>query len=214
MAERSGKGKAGGRGPAKGVGAGRAGAGAGEARAPRVTLTAQKPARPAGPARTGTTAKPATKAPPAAPRGSRSASDPKALAAAGPRRPRRRPAADPARIERLVAAAVRSLEDDKAEQVVVLDVTGRASYADRLILATGLADRQIQAMAAHLDEALGREGLKLRRDAIQASDDWVLIDAGDLVIHLFKPEKRAELALEKMWGPDSPPGETPGTPPI
>ncbi|MBY0337051.1 MAG: ribosome silencing factor [Acetobacteraceae bacterium] len=113
----------------------------------------------------------------------------------------------PDRLERLVAAAVKSLEDDKAENVVVLDVTGRSSFTDRMVIATGLADRQIQAMAAHLDEALGKEGLKLRKDAIQASDEWVLIDCGDLVVHLFKPDARETYALEKMWGPDSPLGE-------
>ena len=136
----------------------------------------------------------------------------KAASAAGPaakpaKRPRKSAKADPGRLERLVAAAVKSLEDDKAEDVTVLDVTGRASFTDRMVIATGLADRQIQAMAAHLDEALGKEGLKLRKDAVQASDDWVLIDAGDLVIHLFKPEARLIYDLEKMWGPDSPLGE-------
>jgi ribosome silencing factor RsfS/YbeB/iojap len=110
----------------------------------------------------------------------------------------------PALLDRLVEAARKSLEDDKAEEVVVLDVTGRADYADRLVIATGLADRQIQAMATHLEDAFEKEGLKLRRDATQASPDWVLIDAGDLVVHLFKPEARRLYALERMWGPDSP----------
>jgi ribosome silencing factor RsfS/YbeB/iojap len=91
----------------------------------------------------------------------------------------------------------------------VLDVTGRADYADRLVIATGLADRQIQAMASHLEDAFEKEGLKLRRDATQASSDWVLIDAGDLVVHLFKPEARALYALERMWGPESPGAEPP-----
>ncbi|MBR0644523.1 ribosome silencing factor [Roseomonas hellenica] len=104
----------------------------------------------------------------------------------------------------LVEAARKSLEDDKAEDVLVLDVTGRADYADRLIIATGLVDRQIQAMATHVVEALELAGLPLRRDAVQASPDWVLIDALDLVIHLFKPEARALYGLERMWGPDSP----------
>ncbi|MGG5811866.1 ribosome silencing factor [Falsiroseomonas sp. CW058] len=86
----------------------------------------------------------------------------------------------------------------------MLDVTGRADYADRLVIATGLADRQIQAMATHLEDAFEKEGMKLKRDAIQGSPDWVLIDCGDLVVHLFKPEARALYALERMWGPDSP----------
>ncbi len=92
---------------------------------------------------------------------------------------------------------------------MVLDVTGRADYADRLVIATGLADRQITAMATHLQDAFEKEGLKLRRDAIQGSPEWVLIDAGDLVVHLFKPEARGLYALERMWGPDSPAPDAP-----
>jgi ribosome silencing factor RsfS/YbeB/iojap len=104
----------------------------------------------------------------------------------------------------LVEAAMKSLEDDKAENIVLLDVTGRADYADRLIIATGQVERQLQSMATHLDEALGKAGLQLRRDSIQASGDWVLIDAGDLVIHLFRPEARELYRIERMWGPESP----------
>jgi ribosome silencing factor RsfS/YbeB/iojap len=133
----------------------------------------------------------------------------KRASAAGPdgaTKPRRakREKVTPDRLEQLVEATRKSLEDDKAENVVVLDVTGRASFADRMVIATGLADRQIQAMATHLEEALEKVGLKLRRDAIQGSPDWVLIDAGDLIVHLFKPEARESYALERMWGPGSP----------
>ena len=129
---------------------------------------------------------------------------------AKPASPRRRRAApqDPGRLERLVEAARKSLDDDKAENIVILDVTNRASYADRLVIATGLVGRQIDAMAAHLDEALAAEGLKLRRNSISKSEDWVLIDAGDLIIHLFTPEGRLKFDLEKMWGPDSPLGDS------
>ncbi|MBL6455764.1 ribosome silencing factor [Belnapia sp. T6] len=130
---------------------------------------------------------------------------------AGPEAPasrsRAKPKPAPDRLEQLVAAARASLEDDKAEDVVVLDVTDRASFTDRMIIATGQVERQIQAMANHLEDALEKVGLKLRRDAIQGSEDWVLIDCGDLVIHLFKPEARATYALERMWGPESPAAE-------
>ena len=129
---------------------------------------------------------------------------PKRAAAAKPRRTAKN---DPQRLDRLVEAARKSLDDDKAEDIVILDVTNRASYADRLIIATGQVDRQIQAMAAHLTAALADEGMRLRRDSIQTSEEWVLIDAGDLIIHLFKPESRLKFDLEKMWGPDSPLGE-------
>lgn len=136
---------------------------------------------------------------------------PKAKPAAAPKRtaPKRAraPKADPDRLERLVEAARKSLDDDKAVDIVVLDVTNRASYADRLIIATGLVGRQIEAMATHVDDALAKEGMHLRRSAFSKSEEWVLIDAGDLVIHLFTPEARLKFDLEKMWGPDSPMGE-------
>lgn len=130
----------------------------------------------------------------------------KAQVAAGPapaaraRAPRKKVA--PPVLERLVTAAVTSLEDDKAENVVVLDIATRSSFADRMIVATGLADRQIQAMATHVEEALEKEGVKRIRS--ETSPDWVLLDAGDLVIHLFKPEARETYAIERMWGPHSP----------
>lgn len=143
---------------------------------------------------------------------------PKAKPAAAPKRaaPKRAraPKADPDRLERLVEAARKSLDDDKAVDIVVLDVTNRASYADRLIIATGLVGRQIEAMATHVDDALAKEGLHLRRSAFSKSEEWVLIDAGDLVIHLFTPEARLKFDLEKMWGPDSPMGDTSGQSPI
>jgi ribosome silencing factor RsfS/YbeB/iojap len=95
---------------------------------------------------------------------------------------------------------VTSLEDDKAEGVVALDLAGRASFADRMVIATGLADRQITAMATHLEQKLAESGVKRVRIEGAGGSDWVLIDAGDIVIHLFKPEARSLYALEKMWG--------------
>lgn len=152
--------------------------------------------------------KPAAAAPKAA-SGAKAPTTPKAAAAAKPAAPRptrtkKREKLAPDRLALLVDAAIKSLEDDKAENIVLLDVTGRADYADRLIIATGLVERQLQAMATHLDKALADAGLHLRRDNIQASGDWVLIDAGDLVIHLFRPEARELYRLERMWGPESP----------
>ncbi len=93
-----------------------------------------------------------------------------------------------------------SLEDDKAEQPVALDLAGRASFADRMVIATGLADRQIAAMATHLEDRLHEAGLKRIQVEGANGSDWVLIDAGDIVIHLFKPEARTLYGLERMWG--------------
>jgi ribosome silencing factor RsfS/YbeB/iojap len=111
-----------------------------------------------------------------------------------------REAADTARLDALQRLIVASLEDDKAEDVVTLDLFGRASFADRMVVATGLADRQIAAMATHLEEKLAEAGLKRVQTEGSGGSDWVLIDAGDIVIHLFKPEARVLYALERMWG--------------
>ncbi len=97
---------------------------------------------------------------------------------------------------------VGSLEDDKAEAIVTLDLEGRAAFTDRMVIATGLADRQITAMAEHLEEKLEQAGLKRVQIEGAAGSDWVLIDAGDIVVHLFKPEARTAYGLEKMWGED------------
>lgn len=98
------------------------------------------------------------------------------------------------------AVIVESLEADKAEEVVSLDLAGRAAFTDRMVIATGLADRQISAMATHLEEKLAEIGIKRVQIEGAGGSDWVLIDAGDIVVHLFKPEARALYALERMWG--------------
>jgi ribosome silencing factor RsfS/YbeB/iojap len=121
--------------------------------------------------------------------------------AAGPRpAATRRPRKEPSTLERLQSVIVSSLEDDKAENVVTLDLEGKASFCDRMVIATGLADRQIAAMAEHLSEKLHRAGLKRVQVEGAGGADWVLIDAGDIVVHLFKPEARAMYGLERMWG--------------
>jgi ribosome silencing factor RsfS/YbeB/iojap len=137
-------------------------------------------------------------APPGTPR--------KKAAAAGPARPRvarvAAPKTEPSRLDQLQRVIVGSLEDDKAEAIVTLDLAGRAAFADRMVIATGLADRQITAMATHLEEKLAEAGLPRVQIEGAAGSDWVLIDAGDIVIHLFKPDAREMYGLEKMWGVD------------
>jgi ribosome-associated protein len=86
--------------------------------------------------------------------------------------------------------------------VVTLDLAGKAAFCDRMVIATGLADRQITAMAEHLIEKLKQTGMKRVQIEGAGGSDWVLIDAGDIVVHLFKPEARTMYALEKMWGAD------------
>lgn len=122
--------------------------------------------------------------------------------AAGPKpaTARRGHKAEPSALDRLQAVIVGSLEDDKAENVVTLDLAGKASFCDRMVIATGLADRQIAAMAEHLSEKLHKSGLQRVQVEGAGGADWMLIDAGDIIVHLFKPEARAMYALERMWG--------------
>jgi ribosome silencing factor RsfS/YbeB/iojap len=119
---------------------------------------------------------------------------------AGPRRKKNEPKASIAELDRMQAIIIESLDEDKAEEIVAIDLAGRASFADRMVIATGLADRQIAAMAAHLNEKLVESGFKKTRLEGANGTDWVLLDAGDIIVHLFKPEARTLYALEKMWG--------------
>ncbi|MGH7155539.1 MAG: ribosome silencing factor [Acetobacteraceae bacterium] len=121
---------------------------------------------------------------------------------AGPRHIAAKRTGQRSALERLQQVIVGSLEDDKAEHVVTLDLAGKATFCDRMVVATGLADRQISAMAEHLLGKLRDAGLKRVQVEGAGGSDWVLIDAGDIVVHLFKPEARAMYALEKMWGTD------------
>jgi len=125
-----------------------------------------------------------------------------AAAGPGPKRVRKAPAVAPPMLDTLQSVIVGSLEDDKAEGIVTLDLAGKATFCDRMVVATGLADRQISAMAEHLQEKLREAGLKRVLIEGAGGSDWVLIDAGDIIVHLFKPEARAAYALEKMWGAD------------
>ena len=114
------------------------------------------------------------------------------LAAARPA-PRRRVKLSPAELLRRVIA---SLEDGKAETIVAIDLAGKTTIADYMVIASGRSARQVVALTEHLEEALpGRVAIEGK-----AQGDWVLIDAGDVIVHIFRPETRAYYNLEKMWG--------------
>jgi ribosome silencing factor RsfS/YbeB/iojap/nicotinate (nicotinamide) nucleotide adenylyltransferase len=99
----------------------------------------------------------------------------------------------------LLALVRRSLEDDKAEDVVVIDLEGKSAFADYMVIATGRSNRQVVAIADHLAEKLKHEGHGHIPVEGKQGGDWVLVDAGDVVVHVFRPEPRAFYALEKMW---------------
>ena len=93
----------------------------------------------------------------------------------------------------------KSLDDDKAEDVVVIPLIGKTDIADFMVVATGISQRHIGALAQHLRE---RIKAKIARDALVEGEgprDWVLVDGGDVIVHLFRPETRAFYALEKLW---------------
>ena len=98
-----------------------------------------------------------------------------------------------------LALVRRSLEDDKAEDIVVIDLKGKSSFADYMVIATGRSNRQVVAIADHLAERLKQAGQGYIPIEGKQTGDWVLVDAGDVVVHVFRPEPRTFYALEKMW---------------
>jgi len=98
----------------------------------------------------------------------------------------------------LLELILKTLDDGKAEDVVTIELAGKTTIADQMVIATGRSTRQVLALAEHLEEALSRR----MRIAVEGKPqgDWVLIDASDVIVHLFRPEVRAYYNLEKMWG--------------
>ena len=105
--------------------------------------------------------------------------------------------------QHLVELVQASLEDDKAEEIVVVDLTNKSNIADFMVIASGRSQRQVGAMAEHLHEKLKKELGKVSLEGATRCD-WVLIDGGDIIVHLFRPEVRTFYNLEKMWGAELP----------
>jgi ribosome-associated protein len=96
------------------------------------------------------------------------------------------------------------LDDDKAQDIVVIDLKDKSSVADCMIVASGRSHRHVGALADHLLRALKDAGAGKARVEGMPHCDWVLIDAGDVIVHLFRPEVRAFYNLEKIWSVESP----------
>jgi nicotinate-nucleotide adenylyltransferase len=114
-------------------------------------------------------------------------------------RPRPRRSLEPAE---LLHRIVDSLEDGKAEDIVTLDLAGKTTIADYMVVASGRSARQVTSLTEHLEAALGGGPRVLVEGKTQG--DWVLVDAGDVIVHIFRPDIRAYYNLEKMWGDDAP----------
>ncbi len=117
------------------------------------------------------------------------------------------PSADADSAEALHALILSSLEDDQAVDTVSIPLAGKSSIADYMVVASGRSTRQVASMANKLAEKIKTEFRRTARIEGLPNADWVLIDAGDVIIHLFRPEVRTFYNLERMWGFDTPAAE-------
>lgn len=108
-------------------------------------------------------------------------------------------ATDPEEVAALHALIMASLDDDQAVEAVSIPLAGKSSIADFMIIASGRSTRQVASMAQKLQEKIkGELGRQTRIEGLPTAD-WVLIDAGDVIVHLFRPEVRSFYNLERMW---------------
>jgi ribosome-associated protein len=110
------------------------------------------------------------------------------------------PVNPPAESGSLHALILDQLDEDQAQDVVSIPLEGKSSIADHMVIASGRSTRQVAAIASKLAERLKKEGHGSPRVEGLPAADWVLIDAGDVVVHLFRPEVRSFYNLERMWG--------------
>jgi ribosome-associated protein len=120
---------------------------------------------------------------------------PAAVAAPPARKQTRKPAVQSDLLKRILT----SLDDDKAENIVTIDLEGRSALCDAAVVASGRSSRHVSAMADHLARKLKEAGYGTRPINGQGQGDWVLVDAGDVIVHLFRPEVRDYYDLEGMW---------------
>lgn len=99
----------------------------------------------------------------------------------------------------LLTRILASLDDDKAENIVTVNLEGRSALCDAAVIATGRSSRHVAAMAEHLGRRLKEAGYGTRPITGATQGDWVLVDAGDVIVHLFRPEVRDYYDLEGMW---------------
>ncbi|MFG6282964.1 ribosome silencing factor [Sphingomonas sp. S6] len=107
--------------------------------------------------------------------------------------------ADPAEVEALLRLILTSLDDDQAEEVISIPLAGKSTIADHMVIASGRSTRQVASMANKIAEKVKADfGRPVRIEGLQTAD-WVLIDANDVIVHLFRPEVRTFYNLERMW---------------
>ena len=107
--------------------------------------------------------------------------------------------APPLTSDELLGHILTSLGEDKAEEIVKIPLKGKSEMADYMVIASGRSSRQVAAMAEHLTDKLKQEFGRLSKVEGKDTGDWVLIDTGDVIVHIFRPEVREFYQLEKMW---------------
>ena len=105
------------------------------------------------------------------------------------------------RIEKLQRIAVAALEDIKARDIAVFDVRRQTSLYDTLIIASADSNRQVKALANHVRDKLKEAGASILGVEGEEAGEWVLVDAGDIVVHVMQPAVRAYYNLEELWAP-------------
>ena len=103
----------------------------------------------------------------------------------------------------LEQAILTRLDEDKAQDIILIDLRGKSPMADSMIIASGRSHRHVGALADHLQRTLKEEGLGKVKVSGLPHCDWVLLDAGDVIVHLFRPEVRTFYNIEKIWSVDS-----------
>lgn len=126
-------------------------------------------------------------------------SDPTTGLPVGPREGRSTPADHTS--EQVLAAVLASVDDDKAEEIVQIDLRGRSDVADYMVICSGRSNRQVAAISEKLADRLKQQFRISAKMEGKETGDWVLIDAGDVIVHVFRPEVRDFYQLEKMWMP-------------
>ena len=102
----------------------------------------------------------------------------------------------------MIDVVLRSLDDAKAEQTVAIDITGKSSLTDHMVVTSGRSNRHVSAVADQVVKALREGGFGKPRVEGLPHADWVLVDAGDVIVHIFRPEVREFYNIEKMWAVD------------
>jgi ribosome-associated protein len=103
---------------------------------------------------------------------------------------------------KMIDVVLQSLEDAKAEQTVAIDIAGKSSLADHMVVTSGRSNRHVGAVADQVVKALRDNGFAKPRIEGLPHADWVLVDGGDVIVHIFRPEVREFYNIEKMWQAD------------